>query len=148
MPACRQEGNMARHNEIGKIGEDIAAKWAVSRGMTLIERNYRRKWGEIDIVARLPAGQAGETSGKLHFIEVKSVSYETKSDLDWAVTHETYRPEDNVHKNKQDRLKRAIQTWILDKKYNGNFQIDIVTVRIVLDEEYARIHYLDNVIFE
>jgi putative endonuclease len=132
---------MARHNEIGKIGEDLASKWLTEKGFTVIDRNYSRKWGEIDIVAR-------ETTGKVHFVEVKSVSYETRERLDWAVTHETYRPEDNVHKNKQDRLKRAIQTWILDKKYKGEFQIDIITVRIVLNERFGRVHYLDGVVFE
>lgn len=146
---------MARHNEIGRIGEDIAEKWLVSRGMHVIERNYNRKWGEIDIVARLSAEKEGETYNIIHFIEVKSVSYETKADLDRSLTpagrsveYETYRPEENVHKYKQDRLKRAIQTWILDKKYKGEFQIDILTVRIVLDDKLARVHYIENVIFE
>jgi putative endonuclease len=132
---------MARHNEIGKIGEDIAAEWLASRGMTVIEQNYSRKWGEIDIVTR-------GTEGVVHFVEVKSVSYETRAQLDYAVSHETYRPEDNVHRNKQDRLKRAIQTWILDKKYNGEFQIDIITVRLVPREKFARVKYMENVVFE
>jgi putative endonuclease len=132
---------MARHNEIGKIGEDLASKWLTKKGFTIIDRNYSRKWGEIDIVAR-------ETTGRVHFVEVKSVSYETRRQLEWAVTHETYRPEDNVHANKQRRLKKAIQTWILDKRYKGQFQIDIITVRIVLDERFARVNYLDDVVFE
>jgi putative endonuclease len=132
---------MARHNEIGKVGEDVVTKWLIDHGHEIIERNYRKKWGEIDIVSR-------EKTRNIHFIEVKSVSYETRANLDWAVTHDTYRPEDNVHKNKQDRLKRAIQTWILEKKYKGEWQIDILTVRIVPHERYARVYLLDNVIFE
>jgi putative endonuclease len=132
---------MARHNEIGKIGEDIATEWLVSRGMTVIERNYSRKWGEIDIVTR-------GIEGLIHFVEVKSVSYETKQDLEWSVTRETHRPEDNVHKNKQDRLKRAIQTWILDKKYTGEFQIDIMVVYLVPREKFAKVKLLENIIFE
>ena len=132
---------MALHNEIGKIGEDIATKWLVSRGMIVIERNYLRKWGEIDIVTR-------ETNGKVHFVEVKSVSYETKSDLEWAVPYETYRPEEQVHKRKQERLKRAIQTWVGENQYKGEFQIDIVLVHLVPREKYARVTCLDNVIFE
>ncbi len=132
---------MARHNEIGKIGEELAVKWLISNDYSLIERNYLRKWGEIDIVAR-------ETMEKLHFIVVKAVSYETQKDLDWSVTHETWRPEEKVHKNKQDRFKRAIQTWLGENKYQGEWQIDILTVYVVPREKYARIKLLENIVFE
>lgn len=132
---------MARHNEIGKLGEDIAVKWMVSQGLTITEQNYTRKWGEIDIVAR-------ETEGKLRFIEVKTVSYETKSAMEWAVSHETWRPEENIHKNKQDRLKRAILTWLSENKWKGDWQIDIITVRLVPCEKIAKVKLIPNVIFE
>ncbi len=139
---------MAVHNVIGKVGEGIAAQWLIDHGFGLLECNYRKKWGEIDIVARLPAGKAGETSDIVHFVEVKSVSYETKGDLDVGVTHETYRPEDRVHRNKQERLKRAIQSWIIENKYKGEFQIDILVVHLVPREKYAQVKMLHNVIFE
>jgi putative endonuclease len=132
---------MARHNEIGKMGEDLAAKWLISKGFHIVERNYLRKWGEIDIVAR-------ETLKRMVFVEVKTVSYETKDALAWAVTHETWRPEDKIHANKQMRLKRAIQTWISDHAYDGECQIDILTVRMVPREKFAQINRLENVIFE
>lgn len=132
---------MAFHNDIGKIGEDIAEKWLFSMDFVILERNYLKKWGEIDIVAR-------ETSEKLHFIEVKSVSYETKSDLEWAVPYETYRPEEKVDRMKQERLKRAIESWISEKSYFGEFQIDILVVYLVPREKYARVKCLENVIFE
>ncbi len=132
---------MARHNEIGKIGEDIATKYLKDHGMTILEQNYRKKWGEIDIVAR-------GTSGIVHFVEVKSVSYETRGELEWAVTHETHRPEENVHQNKQNRLKRAIQTWILENHYEMEIQVDILVVRVVPSERFGRVMMLENVIFE
>ena len=123
------------------MGEDIATKWVVSRGMEPIERNYRKKWGEIDIVAR-------GTDKALHFIEVKSVSYETKSDLEYNVSHETWRPEDNVHTDKMKRLSRAIQTWIAEHTYHGEFQIDVVVVFLVPREKFARVKLIENVVFE
>ena len=132
---------MALHNEIGKIGEGIAAKWLKGKGFAISERNYSRKWGEIDIVAR-------ETDGKVHFVEVKSVSYETKTDLESAVSHGTWRPEENVHKEKIERFKRIIQTWLIDNDYNGDWEIDIITVRMVPHEKYARIKMIANVVFE
>lgn len=132
---------MAKHNEIGKIGEDIASEWLERKGFLIIERNYLKKWGEIDIVAR-------ETDGTVHFVEVKTVSYETKSDLKEAVSRKTWRPEENVHKQKQMRLSRAIQTWLIDRPECIKWQIDILTVRVALDEKYARVMLLDNVIFD
>lgn len=133
--------HMARHNEIGKMGEDLGVKWLVSQDYVILERNYLKKWGEIDIVAR-------ETGKKLHFIEVKTVSYETKLALSRVVTHETWRPEENVHKSKQDRLKRAIQTWIAENRFEGEWQIDILIIFIVPREKYAKIKLIENVIFE
>ncbi len=138
---------MAKHNVIGKIGEDIAVKWLISNGFEIIERNYQKKLGEIDIVARLPAGKAGETR-KIHFLEVKSVSYGTKGDLEYAVSHETWRPEENVHKEKIRRIKNVIETWLIENNYNGLWQIDILSVRIVPREKFAQVNVLENVIFE
>ncbi len=131
---------MAKHNQIGKIGEEIACKWLISRGFTIIQQNYWKKLGEIDIVAR-------ETE-KIHLIEVKSVSYGTKDDLDYAVSHETWRPEENVHKDKQRKLKNAIQAWLIENKYEGEWQIDILSVQMVPREKYALVKRLVNVIFE
>jgi putative endonuclease len=131
---------MAKHNEIGKIGEDIAQKWLISKGHEIISRNFRKKYGEIDIVTR-------ETD-KIHFVEVKGVSYETRSELEYAVSHETWRPEENVHRDKIRRFKNTIEVWLIENKYAGDFQIDIVTVRIVTRERFARVHLIENVIFE
>lgn len=131
---------MAKHNEVGKIGEDIATKWLRDNRYDIIERNYLRKWGEIDIVAR-------ETE-KIHFVEVKTVSHETRVDLRNSVSHETWRPEDNVHAQKQRRLERAIQTWLIDNKSNDLFQVDIIVVRVVPREKFAQVRLISNVIFE
>ena len=52
------------HLKTGQLGEDIACKYLISKGFTIIERNYRKKWGEIDIVS--------QKSGRIHFVEVKA----------------------------------------------------------------------------
>lgn len=131
---------MAKHNKIGASGEDIACKWITDRGHAVIERNYRKKYGEIDIVTR-------ETD-KIHFVEVKSVSYETKVDLEYAISHETWRPEENVHHEKIRRFKNVIETWLLENKYKGEWQIDIITVRLIPREKFAQVNFLENIIFE
>jgi putative endonuclease len=123
---------------VGKIGESIAASYLVRHGHIVVERNYRKKWGEIDIVSR-------ETN-KIHFVEVKSVSYETRQALDSAVTRSTWRPEENVHSGKLRKLNRAIESWIEENRYQGDWQIDVVAVRMVSCEKYATVKLIPNVI--
>ena len=38
--------------KIGKIGEDMAARFLTRLGWQLLNRNYRTRWGEIDVVAK------------------------------------------------------------------------------------------------
>jgi putative endonuclease len=54
---------MANKKEIGAEGEDMAVKALKKNGYKIIEKNYRSKFGEIDIVA--------EEKGCLVFVEVK-----------------------------------------------------------------------------
>ena len=50
----------------GNLGEELTASFLEGKGYKIIERNYRKKWGEIDIVAEL--------DGVLHFVEVKALT--------------------------------------------------------------------------
>lgn len=54
---------MARHNDTGKKGEVLAAVWFENKGYRIIEKNWRWKRLEVDIIA--------EKENMLHFIEVK-----------------------------------------------------------------------------
>lgn len=126
------------NKQIGDWGEQIAANWLTKKGFTLVERNYWRKWGEIDIVAK--------KDGVIHFVEVKTVSYETKAQLQYAVTHETWRPEEQVHQFKLGQIYKALETWLLDRKWEGDWQIDVAAVRIVPRETYATVKYIENIV--
>ena len=81
----------------------------------------------------------------MHFIEVKTVSYETKQQLQAAVTRRTWRPEENVHQYKLIKLQRAIESWLIEKQYDGEWQIDVVAVRLVPREKYATAKFIPNV---
>ena len=142
------------NKRIGQLGESIAAKYLVGKGLSIVEINYGKKWGEIDIVARetAPNGQnsefSRETGDIIHFVEVKSVSYETRTLLDWAVTHETWRPEELVHAFKLGQIRKAVETWLHEHAWQGRLQIDVVAVRMVPREKYAVVRYIPNVIAE
>jgi putative endonuclease len=124
----------------GDLGETIAAMFLMKQGYTILETNYLRKWGEIDLIA--------EKDRIVHFVEVKSVSYETKQELTYAVTHETWRPEELVHKFKLHQIEKALHTWVSDNKYLGDWVIDVAAVRIVPRETFATVQFIEHVTFE
>lgn len=127
-----------RNKEIGAYGEQIATNYLINKGFEILSRNYLKKWGEIDIVAR--------RTDTIHFIEVKTVSYETKDQLHYAVSRGTWRPEENVHPWKIRKLHRAIESWLMEKAPRADWQIDVISIRLVPRERYATVVYLDNIV--
>jgi Holliday junction resolvase-like predicted endonuclease len=138
----KQIQKQGRKNQIGALGEQISSVYLEKQGFIIISQNYLKKYGEIDIVAR----ETIQNKEIIHFIEVKTVSYETKRDLQGAVSRGTWRPEENVHRKKLTRLHRTIEAWLSEHQYNGDWQIDIASVRVVPHEKYATIKMLKNII--
>lgn len=126
---------------VGKIGEDIAVKYLKNKGFTVIERNYLKKCGEIDIIAQKGAD--------LHFIEVKSVSYENPPQyIGTSYAADAHRPEDNIHPQKIKRLARVIQVYLSSKYQKGEpkWTFDAITVRLNTKTRQARVKFLENLI--
>jgi putative endonuclease len=140
----KQSHKKGERNKIGSYGEDIAAKYLKRLGHKIIERNYLKKWGEIDIVSR----ETTDNRDIIHFIEVKAVSYGTKQDLEKAVSYGTWRPEENVHPGKIQKLHRAIESWLSENHCKSEWQIDVAAVRVVPREKYATVKYIPNVIID
>ncbi|MEY2665015.1 MAG: hypothetical protein RLZZ480_120 [Candidatus Parcubacteria bacterium] len=138
----KQSDKKGDRNKVGAYGEDIAAKYLEKLGYKIISRNYLKKWGEIDIVSR----ETLENKPIIHFVEVKTVSYETKEMLQRAVSYGTWRPEENVHHKKIERMNRTIESWLMENDCSLEWQIDIVSVRIVPREKYATVRYIANII--
>ena len=140
----KQTSKKGLKNQIGAYGEKIAANYLIKQGFSIIALNYLKKWGEIDIVAH----ETAQNAKMIHFVEVKTVSYETKDDLERAVSYGTWRPEENVHHRKILKLNRAIESWNQENNYKGEWQIDVCSVRVVPREKYATVKYLPNIIFD
>jgi putative endonuclease len=139
----KQMDNRTDKRRLGDGGEELVVEHLSKNGYKILERNYLRKWGELDIVA-----QKDEI---LHFIEVKSVSRDTDSfcvnppELSAGrETEDEYRPEDNMHPWKLQRLRRIIQTYLLDKDDDIEWQFDLATVYIAGDKH--KIHFEEDVI--
>lgn len=121
----------------GDFGESVALKFLMKRGFALVERNYLRPWGEIDLIVK--------RGDEFHFVEVKStVTYETG---DHSVNHETMRPEDNIHPHKLERMHKAIQTYSVENRIlDSQACIDAVIVRISSDRKRAKVTFLENIV--
>ncbi len=124
--------------KIGQIGEDAACKWLLNNGYKVIERNYLKKWGEIDIITK--------KGNKIHFIEVKSVSRSLESVT--HVTQDSYNPEDNMHPWKLKRLGRAVQSFLLERNISDNidWQFDLVTVYIDVSKRLSRVFLMEDIV--
>ncbi len=123
----------------GEIGENIAVKFLMKHGFSIIDRNYTKKWGEIDIVA--------EKDHKMYFVEVKSVSRSNIENVSQE-TSDDYRAEDNMHSWKMQRLSRTIQTYLLTKKVpdDKEWQVDLLVVYLDLKNKKAKVKVVKDII--
>jgi len=138
----KQTDKQGKKNEIGAYGEQLAAKYLENKGMKVMDLNYLKKWGEIDIVAR----ETTKKGNMIRFVEVKAVSYETKRELEEAISRGTWRPEENITYKKIQRLNRAIDSWVTDNNYEGDWELDVIAVRLVTREKYASVKYLPGAV--
>jgi len=120
--------NDRARKEAGKIGEQIAADFLTRKGFTVLARNYRKPWGEIDIIA--------EKDGCVHFVEVKTLSRETLPDVSREMSD--YRPEEQVHPGKLRKISRTAEMYMNAARDNRDYQIDVVGVYLDMKRRRAR----------
>ncbi|NDB57669.1 YraN family protein [bacterium] len=121
----------ANNRIIGNNGEKIACTYLEKLGYLIQDRNYNKKWGELDIVA--------VKDNILHFFEVKSMR---------TVGNSIYRPEENVHNLKQKRLRRTIQTYLNEHKAGIEpvFKFHVIIVKMNIATGESDIEMLENII--
>jgi putative endonuclease len=110
---------MAAHNEIGKLGEDIAAKWLEGEGFQVFDRNYNFERSEVDIVA-LWTNVNNPALVELHFVEVK-----TLQDTRFS------KPEDAVDATKLKNLAKVAQFYCWERQlHNIPCVFDLISVAL------------------
>lgn len=94
---------------IGRHGENLACEFLKKQGYTIIDKNYRTKSGEIDIIAR--------DKDALVFVEVK-----TRSDVEMGY------PELNITRSKLQNFRSAVQIYISEKNIKCGYSLDVISI--------------------
>lgn len=100
---------MAEHNDTGRLAEQLAADWLESKGYELIEKNYRYKHAEIDLIMK--------HRGLLIFVEVKF-----RSGIGFGFAEEF------VDYTKKKLLVKAADQYIHEADWHKDIRFDIVGV--------------------
>ena len=116
--------------ELGFFGEDLAARYLEGKDYFILKRNYRSRFGEIDIIAQF--------FSFLIFIEVKT---RTSQAFGW--------PEESVTKEKRLRIIKTAENFL--EKYHIRdkiFQFDVISIELDKQKRIARIKHFKNLNFE
>jgi putative endonuclease len=112
--------------DVGKLGEKIAAGYLRKRGYRIRETNFRCREGEIDIVA--------QQKDCLVFVEVR-----TKSNLDFGI------PEESITQSKKERLMSSALSYIsCHENLPPSQRIDVVAVEVDEMGKAKRIELIEN----
>jgi len=113
----------------GDSGEEKAVEYLVSKGYSILERNFNTKFGEIDIVARNPGGD-------IVFIEVKSVKKGSN-----------ILPEENITFHKLRKLAKTVEMFMLARRISPDQRWQMDSISVVFDDASggADIRHIENI---
>jgi putative endonuclease len=114
---------------LGRRGEDVAAEHLRRRGFEIVERNYRTRWGELDLIAF-----DGQT---LVFCEVKTRRSSTPGT----------RPFDSLHERKRAQVRRMARQWLAERMQRGfarKLRFDAIGVTFGPEGALASLDHLEG----
>jgi putative endonuclease len=115
---------------LGQWGEDHARRYLEGRGYTVSATNYRSRWGEVDIVARL--------GDEFVFVEVK-----TRRGTAFGT------PEESVTATKSRRLIATAQDYLQKNDLEqAQWRIDVITVHLDKSGKLLEVNHLENAVGE
>jgi putative endonuclease len=100
---------MASHNELGKLGEELAVEYLRENGYTILDTNWTFQKAEIDIIAQI--------ENTLAIVEVK-----TRSSLEFGL------PQDFVKPKKIQLLVKAVDAYVCERDLDLEVRFDIVAI--------------------
>ena len=118
---------MAKHNEIGALGEQIALEYLLERNYQILEKNWSCGHKEVDIIAK-----DGDT---IVFVEVKTRHSNCLVD-----------PEATVDVYKQRHLIWAANSYVNRYQYDNDVRFDIIAIVIDRNNE-KRIEHIEDAFY-
>ena len=118
---------MAEHNELGKLGEQVARDLLISKGYQILEQNWSCGHKEIDIIAL--------DGNELVIVEVKTRRVSTLVD-----------PEETVDKMKQRYLIWSAEAYVERNNLDVDVRFDIVAIVVDKNNEH-RIDHIENAFY-
>ena len=100
---------MASHNELGKLGEELAVDFLQQNGYEILETNWTFQKAEIDIIA--------QKEKILAIVEVK-----TRSSIDFGL------PQDFVKPKKIQLLVKAVNEYVVSNDLDVDVRFDIIAI--------------------
>ncbi len=124
------EGDAGRRNRLGASGERIAAHYLEQRGYRIVDRNVRRREGEVDLIAIEP------TTETLVFIEVKS----RRSRRAGAAV-------ESLSTRKQTRLRELAEIYAAEHPdLAPNLRVDLVAIELASDGSISSIEHVESAV--
>ncbi len=111
----------------GQLGERIAGDYLKKNGYKVIERNYRTKYGEIDLIC--------QKEKNLVFVEVR-----TKKGENFGT------PEETIDKKKMRKLWGNAMAYAARNKWRGLYRVDAVCIVLKPSGEVDRLNHYENII--
>lgn len=108
--------------EIGRFGEDAAARYLKKKGFRILKRNFRASHNEIDIIA--------ENKDTLVFVEVK-----TRTSAPTGAEFGT--PAEAVTYSKQKRTIAAARAYLCKSGYDKQIRFDVIEVYLERTPRFA-----------
>jgi len=124
----------------GKDGEDIACKILIEKGYKILDRNYSKKCGEIDIIA--------EKDKQTFFVEVKTETVDLDKLEHLSLTNRP-RPEEKVDAGKLRRISKAIQVYLWAKhQEESDWRFLVYSILFDPNKKTARVRIIEDVVPE
>jgi putative endonuclease len=130
----------SQKRKLGDLGEKIAVDYLKNNGYKILACNYQKPWGEIDVIAQKQG---------LVFIEVKTRTIKWEQSPEFGGCQFPY-PEENVRFDKQQKLIRTAQTYLVEKNYSPEtpWQIDVIAVELNLQTRKANLKHIKNAVWQ
>ena len=117
---------MADHNDLGKLGEEMAVEFLQKNGYKILETNWTFQKAEVDIIAK--------KENTLAIIEVK-----TRSSLDFGL------PQDFVKPKKIQLLVKAVNEYAISNELDLEVRFDIIAIH--KEREIYKIEHITDAFY-